>query len=278
MKKAIAIIVIVIAIVLTLRIAFNDSDSQYSIDEPTAQSDETKSASSGEKLETVLPPTRQRDNEVEDEKDLVDGVMFRKWGDFIKAKDFRSNCRTERQVIRDVPKPEDYFTRCGFRTEFDHPYALFTDEQLEQIADNDWEAAYLLAHRLLIQPSPGKSRDENPQKGLSYAMNALVHTAEKQIFDLLIQARRFKGRPVWYTVDGVPSAREIRQKAEEYVWHKAGHDLGFIDDDDYQWRKLHGQMERFEEYFDMNELNSRAETLSDGVTEGLQRFAEREPE
>lgn len=205
------------------------------------------------------------DRSLQGENKLVDGTVAREWGDFIRAKDIRSNCRTVRSVMRDVPRPDDYFTRCDVKTEFDHPYAAFADEQIEQIASHDWEAAYLLAYRLLIQPSLGRTRDENPQTGLSYAMNALVHTGERQIFELMIRGRHFKNWHVWATVNGVPNKREVREKAEEYVWYKAGRNLGFIEDDDYRWRELLGIMQRYENYFDINELNTQAADISDGV-------------
>ncbi len=201
-----------------------------------------------------------------DDVALVDGTVAREWGDFIKAKDIRIKCRTVQSVVRDVPRPEDFYRDCRHFTEFDHPYALFTDEQLEQIASYDAEAAYLLAHRLLIQPSRGNTIDENPERGLSYAMKALVQTGEKQVFDLMIEGRHFKNWKVWATLNGVPNTREIREKAEEYIWYKAGHNIGFIKNDDHRWTKLLGIMQRFESYFDMNELNAQAKEISDGVT------------
>lgn len=202
---------------------------------------------------------------------LIDGTVAREWGDFIKAKDIRIDCRDVRQVIRAQPRPEDYRRECGHVTVFDHPYAGFTDAQLEQIADYDAEAAYLIAHRLLIQPSQGNTIDQNPQRGLSYAMYALVQTGEKQVFDLMLAGRHFRNWAVWSTVDGVPSPREIREKEEEYIWSKAGHNLGLVDDDDYRWRRLLGVMRRFESYFDQNELNARATEISDGVMERRSR-------
>ena len=205
------------------------------------------------------------DRSPQGEDNLIDGTVAREWGDFIRAKDIRINCRTVRSVVRNVPRPEDYFTKCDLNTEFDHPYAAFTDEQLEQIANHDWEAAYLLAYRLLMQPSPEKKRDENPQTGLSYAMNALVNTGEPQIFELMIKGRHFNNWIVWATVNGVPNERQIGEKSEEYLWYKVGRNLGYIENDDHQWRRLTGIMKRFESYFDIDELNSQAARISDGV-------------
>lgn len=201
-----------------------------------------------------------------DDDALIDGIVAREWGDFIKAKDIRINCRNVRSAVRDVPRPEDFFRKCDHFTEFDHPYAGFTDEQLEQIANVDAAAAYLLAHRLLIQPSQGHTIEQNPQRGLSHAMNALVRTGEKQVFKLLIDGRHFKNRLDWATVDGVPSSREIREKEEEYVWSRAGYNIGFIADDDYGWKRLLRTMQRFERYFDMDDLDSQAAKISDGIT------------
>jgi len=268
MKKIVTALVMSIALLAGATLIYlkstetTESDSTKPVGDTTEQMPESHVV----EPETLLPPTEKIDESPQDEDNLVDGTVAREWGDFIKAKDIRIKCRTVQSVVRDVPRPEDYYRKCLHLTEFDHPYAGFTDEQLEQIADYDAEAAYLLAHRLLIQPSPGNTFDENPERGLSYAMNALVQTGEKQVFDLMIEGRHFKNWKVWATLNGVPNTREIREKAEEYIWYKAGHNLGFIKDDGYRWTKLLGIMQRFESYFDMNELNAQAREISDGVT------------
>lgn len=196
---------------------------------------------------------------------LVDGAVAREWGDFVSAKDIWVNCRAVRSVMRDTPRPSDYVTECDLKTEFDHPYATFSDDQLEQIAGHDWEAAYLLAYRLLIQPDSGIPTVEDLESGLSYAMNALVHTGEKQVFDLMISGRHFENWGVWATLNGIPNDRQIHEKEEEYIWYKAGHNLGFIKDDDYQWTRLLVVMHRYESYFNVGELNVRAAEISDYV-------------
>lgn len=238
-----------------------ESDSTKLVGEPTSQIPDSHLM----RLESSLHPNGKTEGAPEGDNGLIDGTVAREWGDFIKAKDIRIDCRDVRLVVREVPRPEDYSRKCGHFTEFDHPYAGFTDEQLEQIANYDAAAAYLLAHRLLIQPSQGSTVGQNPERGLSHAMNALVQTGEKQVFDLLIEGRHFKNWSVWATVNGVPNAREIREKEEEYVWYRAGHNIGLIADDDYGWKRLLGTMQRFESYFDMDELNSRAAIISDGI-------------
>ena len=75
-------------------------------------------------------------------------------------------------------------------------------------------------------------------------MNALGRTGEIQAFDLMIEGRHFKNWMVWSTVNGVPNDRGIREKAEEYIWNKAGHNLGFITGDNYRWRIWVGTIER----------------------------------
>ena len=198
------------------------------------------------------------------EAELVDGSVAREWGTFIGAKDVRVNCRDVRQVVRPVPRPEDYTRRCDLKTVFNHPYAFFTDAQLEQIAGYDAAAAYLLAYRMLMRPGGIHSGDEL-EEALSYALDALVWTGEKQAFDLLIDGRHFPDRSVWSTVNGVPTASEIREKEEQYVWLKAGRDLGLVEDDDFRWTLLTRAITRYQQYFDVAALDERAERFSDRI-------------
>ena len=233
-------------------------DPVLSTNQETTQSESRQSRS-------ILPQMPEPEAETQNEEELRDGAIVREWGDFIKAMDIRVNCQAEQVVIRDVPRPEDFVRKCDVATRFDHPYAAFTDDQLEQIAGHDAEAAYLLAHRLLMQPSPGNSIDPNPEQGLTYALNALVQTGEKQVFDLLIDGRHFRNWQVWHTLNGVPNSRQIQEREEEYVWYRAGNNLGFIGDDDNQWKKITDSVRRYESYFDLDELDARAQDISDGI-------------
>ena len=207
------------------------------------------------------------DRSPQEEDTLIDGTVAREWGDFIRARDIRINCRAVQSVVRNVPRPEDYFTKCHLKTEFDHPYAEFTDRQLEQIADYDAEAAYLLAHRLLIQPSVNGQIPPaaDPSVGLSHAMNALIISGEQQVYDLLLDGRHFRNWMVWSTVGGEPSEKQVIEKQEEYIWTKAGLNLGFVAEEDRRWRKLSRQMSSYRDYFDFEEMDATAQRISDGV-------------
>ncbi|HET6628659.1 MAG TPA: hypothetical protein VFG91_02675 [Woeseiaceae bacterium] len=200
------------------------------------------------------------------EAKLVDGSVAREWGTFIEAKDIRVNCRDVQEVVRQLPRPEDYSRRCDTKTVFNHPYALFTDAQLEQIAGYDPAAAYLLAYRMLMRPDDKPGGDEL-EEALSYALNALVWTGEKQVFDLLINGRFFPNRMVWSTVDGMPTAPEIREKKGQYILLKAGRTLGLVPEDDFRWTLLSRVMAKHQQYFDVEALDEQAEWLSDEIAQ-----------
>lgn len=195
---------------------------------------------------------------------LVDGTVAQEWGSFVRAREIRYDCRDEREVWRPVPKAEDFSRRCDTRTVFDHPYELFTPEQLDQIAGHDPVAAYILGYRILEyrhrhQIESGRMLED----GLSHAITAFVLTGEPQTYDLLIDGRHFPNRSVWSTVGGVPDEREVREKGEQYRWLKAGRNLGVIEEDDYRWVLVTREMERYETYFDREALDAGAERLAE---------------
>lgn len=233
----------------------------------------TSVTASEQKIENEnSPETFQRD--AQSHGPLSDGTIIREWGTFIKARDIRINCRPEAIIIREFPTANDYVTKCDSRTEFDHPYALFTDAQLEQIADADAEAAYLLAYRLLVSRSPKESAEVNPERALSFAMNALTHTGEEQVFNLLIDGRKFRNWGVWATADGIPNQAQVAEKAEEYKWYKVGLNLGYVAEDDFKWKKLVRQLRQFKDYFDVDDIDTQAKVISDGVSKAQQMYVQ----
>lgn len=204
----------------------------------------------------------------------ADGTVVREWGDFIPARDIRVHCRDVPQVVRSDRSMSQFTRRCDTAVAFDHPYARFTIAQLEQIADQDAEAAYLLAYRLLMTPAQYEDPTATLETGLSYALKALLQTGEKQAFDLLIDGRHFGDWTVWATIDGTPTPEQVQEKAEEYVWYKAGRNLGFIAVDDFHWQELAGVMQRFAKYFSMADLNRQAREISDSISTSLSGLAE----
>ena len=202
---------------------------------------------------------------------LIDGTVAREWGEFILAKDIRVNCRDVPQVIKSDLSGAEFLRQCDSVTVFDHPYVFFTDDQLKQIADYDAEAAYLLGYRVLLGSGTDSNSVANLEMGLTYAMKALVETGEKQAFDLLIDGRRFRDWSVWATANEVPTTAQVQEKAEEYVWHKAGRSLGFIAEEDFHWQELSDVMRRFDKYFDLDDLNRQANDLSMSISESRSR-------
>lgn len=270
-KKYFALLVLAATAVAALTLSVQGGNSEQTSDSQESASGRSSSrlyeAAKNLEVPAQLSQLLDSDNSnLEEEPELVEGAIARKWGTFIKARDIYTNCRTVRMVTRDVPQPDDYGKRCDTRTEFEHPYTEFSDDQLAQIADYDGAAAYLLSYRMLMGQTARDRQDlAGLEAGLSHAMNALILTGESQAFDLLIDGRQFRNRMVWDSVDGVPNEREIREKEEQYKWLKAGRDLGFIEDDDYRWKSTSLEIDRFKQYFDVEELNSRAQQLSEEI-------------
>ncbi|NND72739.1 MAG: hypothetical protein HKN43_14275 [Rhodothermales bacterium] len=101
---------------------------------------------------------------------------------------------------------------------------------------------------------------------MSYAMNALVHTGEQQVFELMMPGRHIRNQGVWSTTSGIQIDRELREEKKECIWYKTRYNLGFIGEDDYQWTRLL----RFENYFDISKLKMQAADISDGVKKDVQ--------
>lgn len=109
------------------------------------------------------------------------------YGDFVKVREYRRRCQTVLNVLG--PGQGDEVTTCERKFEFDHPYALFTDAQLAQIAGTDGEAAYILAHRELFPAEPGVARDI--EAGVNNVLDAMIRGAEGQALDLLLDESVF---------------------------------------------------------------------------------------
>ena len=104
------------------------------------------------------------------------------YGDFVRVREYRRKCQT---VLHFLGAGEgDEVTSCERRFEFDHPYALFTDAQLAQIARTDGEAAFILAHRQLYPAEPGAAPDI--EAGVNNVLSAMIRGAEGQALDLLL--------------------------------------------------------------------------------------------
>ena len=109
------------------------------------------------------------------------------YGDFVSVREYRRRCKT---VINVLGAGEgDEVTTCERKFEIDHPYALFTDAQLAQIASTDGEAAFILAHRQLYPAEPGGTQDI--EAGVNNVLDAMIRGAEGQALDLLLDEAVF---------------------------------------------------------------------------------------
>ena len=109
------------------------------------------------------------------------------YGSFVTVREFRRNCKT---VLHFLGGGEgDEVTTCERKFEIDHPYALFTDAQLAQIAETDGEAAFVLAHRQLFPPAPNGTR--NIESAVNHLLDAMIRGAESQALDLLLDESVF---------------------------------------------------------------------------------------
>lgn len=137
-----------------------------------------------------------------------DEVAYR-YGDFVPVTEYRWNCQPGIYYIS--PQLFDTIEKCERRFEIDHPYALFTDEQLQQIAPTDGEAAFILAHRQLIDLPPGHKPDI--ESGLNNVMSAIIRGGDRQAFGLLFDPTIFS---------------PYNDSHSYMVWSYVGIDLGLL--------------------------------------------------
>lgn len=109
------------------------------------------------------------------------------YGDFVRVREYRRRCETVLHFLGD--REGDEVTACERKFEIDHPYALFTDAQLAQIAGTDGEAAFVLAHRQLFPAEPGGTQDV--EAGVNNVLDAMIRGAEGQALDLLLDESVF---------------------------------------------------------------------------------------
>lgn len=133
------------------------------------------------------------------------------YGEFVPVTEYRWNCQPGIYYIS--PELFDTIEKCERRFEIDHPYALFTDEQLEQIAPTDGEAAFILAHRQLIDVPSGQKPDI--EAGLNNVMSAIIRGGDRQAFGLLFDPTIFS---------------PYNDSHSYMLWSYVGIDLGLLSD------------------------------------------------
>jgi hypothetical protein len=139
------------------------------------------------------------------------------YGDFVTVREYRRNCKAVRHFLGSGDGEE--VTTCERKFEIDHPYALFTNAQLAQIASTDGEAAYILAQRQLFPAEPGGTRDI--ESGVNNVLGAMIRGAEGQALDLLLDESVFSPQAqvermlMFRDRTALTDFAEIQQKAAE---------------------------------------------------------------
>ena len=95
---------------------------------------------------------------------------------------------------------------------------LFTNKQLDQIADHDAIASFILATRL-----------DNQAERHARFVNAFVLSGEAQAFNAIIQNDNSGLESYAYDEDGALANRQDVYK--QYVWARVGERLGYTDPD-----------------------------------------------
>lgn len=134
------------------------------------------------------------------------------YGEFVPVKEYRRDCSRGIHLLGG--DESELIETCTRRFEFDHSYADFTDSQLSQIAQNDGQAAFLLAHRQLIDPSEGQTQDI--EAGLNNVISAIIHGGGQQAFSLLLDEKVFS---------------PYQDNDSFFLWSYVGSELGLLADD-----------------------------------------------
>ena len=190
MKKTIPIIFAVFLLAGGVWLAMNDPASD-GVDTsmsgpvpPVRQAPDVAEAEAPMVVEQVVPLGEEGTSPQPVDPDAWQVVEY---GDFVRMREYRRRCKT---VINVLGAGEgDEVTTCERKFEIDHPYALFTDAQLAQIASTDGEAAFILAHRQLYPAEPGGTQDI--EAGVNNVLDAMIRGAEGQALDLLLDEAVF---------------------------------------------------------------------------------------
>lgn len=136
------------------------------------------------------------------------------WGELVRFYLSQEGCKTETiGVNTQFP--------CTANFVADHPYELFTDDQLRLIANHDGIAALILGARLGYR----RASVEELRESINLLHAAVALTGHVDALNMLM------------TQTGVTSATsfvngtiDIGQMSKTYVWHKTGNSLGLIPD------------------------------------------------
>ncbi|NIV19030.1 MAG: hypothetical protein GWN47_11775 [Woeseiaceae bacterium] len=145
--------------------------------------------------------------------DRYDGKVIRTAGQFVRLVTVYENCGIAETA-----------SGCDLKTYYDHPYNDFSFSDLDQIADFDAVAAFIIAERIFSRSDYRERFDGDDwyEAGVNHYLRAAVLSGHKQPYEAMLTAR-----------DLVPSSDDqsaaSRHRARElYIWAKAGVDLGYL--------------------------------------------------
>lgn len=153
-----------------------------------------------------------------------DGVL-KTYGDRIRFSDVADCTETFRDTLQgDVLATHD----CGpSRLQVDHPYGVYTIEQLEYAANemNDGDAAYILAERFASEKWRNRRGDAH-----TYYVKAFLLTSDSEIYTRMLGEMGFHG--------GIPRKNgelDVQALSANYTMLRVGQMFGAIDDKHIDW-------------------------------------------
>lgn len=150
---------------------------------------------------------------VDESGEQYDGLVFSKQGDLVTVNSVYRNCRD---------MEHDFV--CSTEDEFDHPYAAYSFDELDAIAEFDAAASFILGYRIFEDPAY-RTRFEGDtwyQAGVNHLLNASVLSGARQPYTAMMDHRNL-------LVLGYVEGKEGWNRLEQiYTWSKAGIELGYL--------------------------------------------------
>lgn len=222
----IGLILILLALGVALYFVYSEPESVVDPAPPPETGERTQA--NGARLSNDIDDPKQQNESMDDPVrtlQLPGGDGEYEYGDFVRITEQRSECSTEAHIYSAGRRFVE--ETCIRQYQFDHPYAYFSDEQLEQIAATDGEAAFILAHRQLVS-GPEDARDT--EAGLNNVLSAVLRGGGKQAFSLLFEGDAFsphedlEGYLLWATVgSNLDLLTEQESERLDSVWGVSPH-------------------------------------------------------
>jgi hypothetical protein len=151
---------------------------------------------------------------VDESGERYDGMVFSKRGDLVTVNSVYRNCRDTEQGFS-----------CSTEDELDHPYAVYSYEELASIAEFDAAAAFILGHRIFEDPAYRKKFEGDTwyQAGVNHLLNASLLSGARQPYTAMMNHRNL------IALGHVEGAAGWNQLEQVYTWSRAGIELGYLD-------------------------------------------------